>query len=80
MSIQAREDNTMKIREKEFNVITGEEIITERDETKEETKARLDNEKAAKAYAEAQIKAEADKAAILARLGLTEDELKTILG
>jgi hypothetical protein len=27
-----------------------------------------------------QEKAEADKAALLARLGLTEDELKTILG
>ena len=30
--------------------------------------------------AEAKAKAEADKAALLARLGLTEDELKTILG
>jgi hypothetical protein len=28
----------------------------------------------------AKAKAEADKAALLARLGLTEDELKTILG
>ena len=34
------------------------------------------NEIAAKAKA----KAEADKAALLVRLGLTEDELKTILG
>jgi hypothetical protein len=33
-----------------------------------------------KVAAEAKIKAEADKAALLARLGLTEDELKTILG
>jgi len=32
------------------------------------------------AAAQAKAKAEADKAAILARLGLTEDELKTILG
>jgi hypothetical protein len=70
----------MKITEKEFNALTGEEKITERDETAEETKTRLENEKAAKAYIEAQIKAEADKVAILARLGLTEDELKTILG
>jgi hypothetical protein len=30
--------------------------------------------------AEAKVKAEADKAALLARLGLTEDELKIILG
>lgn len=29
---------------------------------------------------QAKAKAEADKAALLARLGLTEDELKTILG
>ena len=33
-----------------------------------------------KAAEEAKAKAEADKAALLARLGLTEDELKTILG
>jgi predicted amidophosphoribosyltransferase len=32
------------------------------------------------AAAEAKVKADADKAALLARLGLTEDELKTILG
>jgi hypothetical protein len=32
------------------------------------------------AFAAAKAKAEADKAALLARLGLTEDELKTILG
>jgi crotonobetainyl-CoA:carnitine CoA-transferase CaiB-like acyl-CoA transferase len=34
----------------------------------------------AQAAAEAKAKAEADKAALLARLGLTEEELKTILG
>jgi hypothetical protein len=34
----------------------------------------------AQAAAEAKAKAEADKAALLDRLGLTEDELKTILG
>lgn len=33
-----------------------------------------------KAAEEAKAKAEADKAALLTRLGLTEDELKTILG
>ena len=38
-------------------------------------------EKAAQAAADAaKAKSEADKAALLARLGLTEDELKTILG
>jgi hypothetical protein len=70
----------MKIIEKEFNAITGEETIIERDETKDEAKLRLDTEKAAKAYAEAKAQADIQKAAILARLGLTEDELKTILG
>lgn len=38
------------------------------------------DEAAYKTAAEAKAKAEADKAALLARLGLTEDELKTILG
>jgi hypothetical protein len=33
-----------------------------------------------KAAEAAKVKAEADKAALLERLGLTEDELKTILG
>jgi hypothetical protein len=70
----------MKITEKTYDITTGEETITERDETATETKARLDADKEAKAYIEAKAKADADKAAILTRLGLTEDELKTILG
>jgi len=39
--------------------------------------AQIEANKVAEA---AKAKAEADKAALLARLGLTEDELKTILG
>jgi hypothetical protein len=43
--------------------------------------AQYEADKAAFQAAEiAKAKAEADKAALLARLGLTEDELKTILG
>jgi hypothetical protein len=43
--------------------------------------AQYEADKAAQVVAaEAKAKAEADKAALLARLGLTEDELKTILG
>jgi hypothetical protein len=43
--------------------------------------AQYEADKAAQAVAaEAKAKAESDKAALLARLGLTEDELKTILG
>jgi hypothetical protein len=78
MSIRVREDK-MKIIEKDFNAFTGEETITERDETPEETKLRLEQEKAAKAYAEAKAQQAADKAALLARLGLTEDEAKLLL-
>jgi hypothetical protein len=70
----------MKIIEKEFNALTGEETITERDETPAEKKQR---ETFAKEYAAKQAEAEAKataKAAILDRIGLTADELKTILG
>lgn len=43
--------------------------------------AQYEADKAEQAAADAaKIKAEADKVALLARLGLTEDELKTILG
>jgi len=70
----------MKITEKDFNVQTGKETITERDETTAETKARLDH---AKAVAAAQAEAEANatqKAALLARLGITADEAKLLIG
>jgi hypothetical protein len=61
-----------------FNAETGEEII--RDANAEEL-AQIEADKAnAEAFKEAKAKAEADKTALLARLGLTEDELKTILG
>jgi hypothetical protein len=70
----------MKITEKEFNILTGEETITERDETAAEKKERLDYEKE---IAAAQAKAEAKAAArqaIAERLGLTADELQVLLG
>jgi hypothetical protein len=50
----------MKIIEKEFNVQTGEETITEREETAQETKERLEHAKkiaARNAEAEAQATA-----------------------
>lgn len=70
----------MKITEKEFNVITGEETITQRDETAAETKARLDYAKeiAAK-QAEAEAKA-TQRQAILDRLGLSAEEAQLLLG
>ncbi len=70
----------MKITEKEFNVQTGEEIITEREETVTEKNAR---EARVKEIAAAQAEAEANVAArqaIANRLGLTADELKVLLG
>jgi hypothetical protein len=70
----------MKIIEKEFNVQTGEETITERDETAIETKARIDRvAKLAAEQAEEEAKATA-RAAILDRLGLTPDEAAILLG
>jgi len=70
----------MKLITKEVNVQTGIETITERDETTAETKARLD---AVKANADRQAEAEAaatQKAALLARLGITADEAKLLIG
>ncbi len=70
----------MKIIEKIFNIQTGEESIIERDETLQEQEQReaLEATKA-KAEAESQAKAEA-KAALLERLGITEEEAKLLLG
>jgi hypothetical protein len=60
------------------NCETGEEIV--RDANPEEL-AQMELDKAANAaYEAAKAQQAADKAALLARLGLTEDELKTILG
>lgn len=64
------------------NLSTGEEI--ERELNKAE-KDQLAADKAARKiiedeYEAAKAQQAADKAALLARLGLTEDELKTILG
>jgi hypothetical protein len=70
----------MKIIEKEFNAITGEETITERNETDAETKARLER---AKELAAAKVEAEAKATArqiILDKLNLTADEAKLLLG
>jgi hypothetical protein len=70
----------MKIVEKEFNALTGEETITERDETVAEKKER---EAAAKELAKLTAEAEAKATArqvIADRLGLTADELQILLG
>jgi hypothetical protein len=70
----------MKIIEKEFNVITGKETITERDETAAETKERLDHaQEVAALQAVEEAKAQA-KTALLAKLGITADEAALLLG
>jgi DNA-binding protein H-NS len=69
----------MKIIEKEFNIQTGEETITEREETAAEAKARKASEaEAIAAQAEAEAKATA-KAELLAKLGITAEEAALLL-
>ncbi len=64
----------MKIIEKNVNVITGEETITERDETAQEKKERENAEKqAADLLAQEATKAAA-RQAVLDKLGLTAEE------
>ena len=70
----------MKIIEKTIDITTGEETITERDETAAEKKAR---EKLQADYAKIQLEGEAKataRQAIADRLGLTADELQVLLG
>ena len=70
----------MKIIEKEFNVITGEETITERERTPDEIEARAKRDaELAQAKAEADAKATA-RQAILDRLGLSAEEAQLLLG
>lgn len=66
----------------EHNVETGEitEIELTAKEVKEIEKAQAEAAKIQAAYETAKAEQAAEKAALLARLGLTEDELKTILG
>ena len=71
----------MKITEKEFNLITGEETITERDETAAEKKARETMAKeiaAQQAETEAKATAKATAEGKLSALGLTTDDLRAL--
>ena len=54
--------------------------IVDREMNDAEYEQYLADQAAQKSLNEAKAKAAAEKAALLARLGLTEDELKTILG
>jgi hypothetical protein len=66
----------------EHNVETGEviEIELTAKEVKDIEKLQAEAATAQAKADAAKAKADADKAALLARLGLTEDELKIILG
>ncbi len=69
----------MKIIEKEFNALTGETTVTERDETAQEQAEREATEaKFTTQQAEAEAKAAA-KAELLAQLGITEEQAKLLL-
>jgi hypothetical protein len=69
----------MKITEKEFNVETGEETFTEREETAAEIAEREAFEANIAALAEAEAIKATEKAALLAKLGITDDEAKLLL-
>ena len=70
----------MKIIEKEFNAITGEETISEREMTSEEiARHNLESKTIAENKAEAAAKA-TERAALLQKLGITDDEAKLLLG
>jgi len=62
----------------EHNVSTG--VIIEREMTADELKTREVLNKSAKASQEAEAQKAADKAALLVKLGITEDEARLLLG
>ena len=69
----------MKIIEKIYDIQTGEETLVEREENAAEKEARLNHAKEVAAMqAEAELRA-AQKAPILERLGITDDEAKLLL-
>jgi len=69
----------MKITEKTLDLITGEETITERDETAQEQAERETREaEFAAIQAEAETKAAA-KSALLDKLGITAEEAALLL-
>jgi hypothetical protein len=70
----------MKITIKEVNAVTGEETISERDETAAEIKSREDAIAAAQVRADEAAQKETIRQAVLAKLGLTADEVAALLG
>ena len=69
----------MIIREMNLNVITGEDILTEREETKAEKESREEFEATMKIIQANEEKRAISKAALLERMGLTADEAALLL-
>jgi hypothetical protein len=69
----------MKIIERTFNATTGETIDTERDMTKAELDQAAKEAAQALARSTAQAEKATAKAALLTKLGITEDEAKLLL-
>jgi hypothetical protein len=70
----------MIITDKEFNVETGEETITEREETALEKKEREKFEAEALELLTHQAAKDAARQAVLDKLGLSADEVAALLG
>lgn len=75
MEVQSK----MKIIEKIIDISTGKETIIEREETAEEQKQRLALEKSIAEKLAAEKVANEAKSALLAKLGITENEAKLLL-
>ena len=69
----------MIIREMNLNVITGEDILIEREETKAEKESREEFEANMKIIQAEEEKKAIAKAALLERMGLTPEEASLLL-
>jgi hypothetical protein len=72
--------HNMKITERTHDIETGEIVEIERDETAAETKARLEQAKVVADRLAEETQKAADRAALLAQLGITEEQAKLLLG
>ncbi len=70
----------MKVGQIEFNAETGEETFTERELNAAEKKAKEARDKVLADEEAALTQKAADRAALLAQLGITEEQAKLLLG
>ena len=69
----------MKITEKEYNATTGEETITEREMTAQELSERETVRSEIAARQETEAQKAVNKAALLSKLGITQEEASLLL-